>query len=273
MSTWWAIVCVAVTLIGVTKSGFGSGLGLIVVPIMAIATEGLRSRGLGAEAALGIMLPLLIVGDLVALWQQREFASLKLVRPLLVWTAVGVAVGSYLLFKAHEYRQYAAALINLDIGFESVLLVSLHWYRAWRRDDPNHVFVPRPWHDQVTGATAGISSTLAHGAGPIIALYLLPQRPDRKAFVGTCALYFFLLNTSKLAGYWAAGQFQAAPLPFTLRFVPLVLVGGLLGWWLNRRINDKLFSQIIYAGTFALGWYLLYVGTGQLMQAHAQAHG
>ncbi|HLL88924.1 MAG TPA: sulfite exporter TauE/SafE family protein [Tepidisphaeraceae bacterium] len=264
MSPWWIVVCFAFVLIGVTKSGFGSGLGLIVVPIMAIAAEGLRAQGLGAEAALGMMLPLLIVGDLFALWQQRKHASLALVRPLLVPTVLGVALGSLFLFVAHRHKQYAAALINLDIGFESVLLVGLHWYRTWRRDDPGHVFRPRPWHNRVAGATAGVSSTLAHGAGPIVALYLLPQRPAKQAFVGTCALFFFLLNTIKLPGYWWAGQFTAAPVGTTMRFVPLVLVGGLLGWWLNRRINDKLFGQIVYTGTFVLGWYLLWVGGTQL---------
>ncbi len=38
MQPGWYLVCFAIFLIGVTKSGFGSGLGLIVVPIMALAT-------------------------------------------------------------------------------------------------------------------------------------------------------------------------------------------------------------------------------------------
>ena len=58
----WIIISFAVFLIGVTKSGLGAGLGLIVVPIVAISLDH-TSRG--SAAALGMLLPLLISGDLV----------------------------------------------------------------------------------------------------------------------------------------------------------------------------------------------------------------
>ena len=61
------IVWLAVFLIGVTKSGFGSGVGLMIVPMMAIAMGHIPGRG--SEAALGLLLPLLIIGDLIAVWQ------------------------------------------------------------------------------------------------------------------------------------------------------------------------------------------------------------
>jgi len=263
MQSGWYLVCFAVFLIGVTKSGFGSGMGLIVVPIMALATA---STELGAKAALGLMLPLLICGDLIALYQQRKHASLGLVKRLLPATIVGVAIGGGCLYFAHSRREFAEALINLDIGFESVLLVGLHWYRQLQHERDG-VYIPKPWHNHFTGMFAGISSTLAHGAGPIIALYLLPQKPSRQTFVGTCAVYFFMLNTIKLSAYAWAGQFEAAPLTLTARFVPLVFIGGMTGYLLNRRISDKLFSNIVYVGTFVLGWYLLWIGVRDLRHA------
>jgi uncharacterized membrane protein YfcA len=257
MSFGWVLVCIAVFLIGVTKSGFGSGLGLIVVPIMALATASIPD--LGPEAALGLMLPLLICGDVIAIIQQREHASLRLVWRLLPATLIGIAVGGAFLYQAHQHREFAGALINLDIGFESIVLVGLHWYRQFRHEREG-IYVPKPWHNHFTGWFAGVSSTLAHGAGPIIALYLLPQRPTKQTFVGTCAVYFFLVNTTKLAAYWIAGQFEAAPVSFTLWFVPLVIIGGVTGLLLNRRISDRVFSNVVYVGTFVLGWYLLWVG-------------
>jgi hypothetical protein len=60
MSPWWALVALGIFLIGVTKSGFGSGLGLMVVPLIVIAMGGIP--GQGSVAALGWMLPLLIEG-------------------------------------------------------------------------------------------------------------------------------------------------------------------------------------------------------------------
>ena len=37
MLLWWSIALCAIFLIGVTKSGFGSGVGLMIVPMMAIS--------------------------------------------------------------------------------------------------------------------------------------------------------------------------------------------------------------------------------------------
>jgi hypothetical protein len=69
--------------------------------------------------------------------------------------------------------------------------VSLNWYREWRARHAPPAYQPTIGKSTAVGAFAGVSSTLAHAAGPIIALHLLPQRLERGVFVGTCAVYFF----------------------------------------------------------------------------------
>src|SRR3954471_14027727 len=70
MSWWWSVVFFAVFLIGVTKSGFGSGVGLMIIPMMALAMK--HIPGYDSSAALGLLLPLLILGDLIAVYQYRH---------------------------------------------------------------------------------------------------------------------------------------------------------------------------------------------------------
>jgi uncharacterized membrane protein YfcA len=65
---WWVLACFAIFFIGVTKSGFGSGVGLMIVPMTAIAMGHIYPPT-GAEKALPLLLPLLVVGDLIAVWQ------------------------------------------------------------------------------------------------------------------------------------------------------------------------------------------------------------
>ncbi len=255
MTVWWLVVCLAVFLIGVTKSGFGAGVGLMIVPMTAIAM-GHTPRG--SEAALGLLLPLLITGDFIAVYQYRRLFSLGIVKHLLPGTAIGVIGGGLLLWWFHSQAHLVGALIRIEIGFESVLLVGIHWWRQYKGVQQH--LMPEPWRSHLTGAFAAVSSTLAHAAGPIIAMYLLPLRLDRRLFVGTCAIYFFILNSAKLPAYYFSGQFAKANLSFTLQFLPLVLVGALLGLWMNRRLSDKLFSRIVYLITFSLGWYMLYDG-------------
>jgi uncharacterized protein len=294
---WWALVFLAIFFIGVTKSGFGSGVGLMIVPMVAIALGHLPP---GSEAALGLLLPLLIVGDFIALWQYSPLFFAKdlpdlnpengpattgatttaiatktisspararaAVLALLPGTAVGVILGGLLLWFLQRFTNLVGALIRIEIGCESILLVSLHWWRIIR-GTKRHL-LPEPWRSYLTGAFAAVSSTLAHAAGPIVAMYLLPLKFDRQLYVGVTAVYFFLLNSAKLPAYWASGQFRHAQLSFTIKFLPLVLVGAIFGRWINRRLNDRVFTNIVYGVTFALGWYILADGILRLFGRH-----
>jgi hypothetical protein len=360
---WWTLACLAVVLIGITKSGFGSGVGLMIVPMMAIAMDHIPGRG--SEAALGLLLPLLVFGDLLAVWQYRKMfwpgkkrasvnqrdsrddavgsdeapghesrsheardldargdepkgtdddvpeqtlvavevgsaatpearsprslrqkspgagiavessaaagslhPALIVLRRLLPGTAIGVILGGLLLWWLHHQAEIVGSLMRIEIGLESVILVSLHWWRQY--NGVQQRLMAEPFRSYLTGGFSAISSTLAHAAGPIIAMYLLPLRLDRQTFVGACAIYFFLLNTAKLPVYAQAGQFKRAELSFTIKFVPLVIVGALAGLWLNKRLSDRIFSRFVYFITFALGWYMLGDGARQLF-AHFRA--
>lgn len=79
-------------------------------------------------------------------------------------------------------------------------------------------------------------------------------------FVGTCAIYFFIVNTAKVPVYAVGHQFRADMIRPSLLALPLVFAGAVFGFWLTRQLNDKLFSKIVYALTFCLGWYLLHLG-------------
>jgi uncharacterized membrane protein YfcA len=276
---WWCIVCFAVMFIGITKSGFGSGVGLMIVPMTAIAMGHIPSRG--SEAALGLLLPLLIVGDFLAVWQYyhlffpenesadphaRHLAARRVLLRLMPGTVIGVILGSILLAAIHSRADLMGALIRIEIGCESILLVALHWWRIYR--GIQHRLMPEPLRSNLTGSFAAVSSTLAHAAGPIVAMYLAPLGLDRQLFVGTSAAYFFVLNSAKLPGYYYSGQFAHAEISFTAKFLPLVVIGAIFGRWLNKRLSDKIFTRIVYIVTFALGWYILADGIFRLFGRH-----
>ena len=251
---WWAIALAAIFLIGMTKSGFGSGVGLMVVPMMTLAVPHVmpdRQRGV-----LGLVLPLLVAGDLLAVYQYRKLFSREIIERLMRGTIIGLILGGLLLAWFHNKPPaMATLLIRLEIGAEAVGLVGLNWWRGWRGNQ--QAYQPARWKDDAVGAFAATSSTLAHAAGPIISLYLLPQKLGRDLFVGTSAIYFFLVNTAKLPVYWYGHLFEDASPLFTFRFLPVVIAGAGFGWWVKSRINDRVFSAIVYSVTFVLGWYLL----------------
>src|SRR2546428_1284667 len=164
---WWSIVILAIFLIGLTKSGFGSGAGLMIAPMTTFAMA--HTPKYGADAALGLLLPLLMVGDIIAIWQYRRLLSMKIVRRLIPGTIMGVVLGSLLLrWFVSQQKEVTAALVNITIGFESVFLVLLHFYRVWRACGELPAYLPRIWRRFSVGPFAGVSRTLAHCARPSI---------------------------------------------------------------------------------------------------------
>ncbi len=249
----WLVICLAVFLIGLTKSGLGAGMGLIVVPMTAIA---LSYTPMGAPAALGLLLPLLILGDLIAVAQYRKIFDFSKVRLLLLPTAIGIGVGSFLLFLIHKQSvDLVAALMRLEIGLESIFLVSLHWWRTYK--GVQQKLLPEPTRSWITGSFIGVSTTLAHAAGPIMAAYMLPLKLDRRVFVGTTAVFFFLANSAKLPFYYWVGQFDSVNWSQAAMLAPLVFVGAGCGFLLIKKLTDQSFFRFVYIAVFAMGVYLV----------------
>lgn len=253
-------VVLAVTLIGLTKSGFGAGVGLMIVPLTAVS---LAATSEGEETALGLLLPLLILGDLLAIGQHAKHFDWGVLKRLLPATAVGVVLGGLVLWWIKAQADLVAALIRIEIGLECLLLVGLHWWRQARGQQTK--LLPEPLRSWLSGTFIAVSSTLAHAAGPIFAMYLLPLNKPRHVFVGTSALYFFLLNNAKLPAYVAAGQFSNLAWMDLLLLAPLVGAGAILGYLLKRHLTDAAFTHLIYQITFALGGYVLYTGVAALL--------
>ncbi len=263
----WLVIGSAITLIGIAKSGFGGGLGLIVVPMTTLAlplivkSDGTRYSG---DDALGLLLPLLMVGDVIAVSQYYKLANWKLIGRMMPPAVLGILLGTWLIHILKTRHQIAADLINIEIGFESLLLVGMTWYRQWK--GAQQKLMPEPWRTVTTCTFAGASSTLAHAAGPIIAMYLLPLNLGRQAWVATSATFFFFANIAKVPTYWQAGMFEKISPSWSLMFFPLVLAGAIFGKWLCKKMSDKLFAQAVYVTVFGLGGYLLISGTTSLLR-------
>jgi RsiW-degrading membrane proteinase PrsW (M82 family) len=87
---FYAVSIPAVLLLGISKSGFGSGFGSLAVPMMAMAVT--------VPQAAAILMPVLLVMDLLGISAYRRDFDKKLLKFLLPWALVGTVIGT-LLFK------------------------------------------------------------------------------------------------------------------------------------------------------------------------------
>ena len=215
---------------------------MLTTPLCAIA--------FGPKDALGIVLPLLCVGDLISLryywgqWDQRNL------RYLLPGAVAGVILGVQLVGRLSPQQ------LNVVIGLLAVLFVSFQFVKE-RVFAAEGTFAPSHGLGLPCGVVAGVTSTLAHGAGPIVSVFLIPQRLAKEVFVGTTVLTFTWINWIKLPFFAGRGLITAETLARSLLLLPLVPLGVWLGIWLNRRSSQSQFSNVVYACTFLTGLELI----------------
>ncbi len=237
------LAALAVTFIGVSKAGFGGGLGMLTTPLCVLA--------FGAKDAIGILLPLLCAGDAFSLYHYWRKWERKNLHYLLPGVVVGVVIGVRLIDRFSP-RQLNFAIGVLAVSFVVFQLVKEKLFRA------KAAFVPNHWLGVPCGIGAGITSTFAHGAGPLVSLFVIPQRLPKEVYVSTTILIFTWINWIKLPFYFHSEIINRRTLGTSLMFFPLVPLGVWLGIWLNRKVSEALFSRLVYCFTFVTGLQLIF---------------
>jgi uncharacterized protein len=249
-----------VLFIGLSKAGFGGGLGMLTPPLCVVA---FGAGGRSPTFAVGAILPLLCAGDVFSLyhyWRKWEGRNLTYLLPGVV---VGVVAGVQMM------GRFSPRQTNLVIGLLAVLfvlfqLVKEYIFRAEGRFAPNHLLgLP-------CGLGAGITSAFAHGAGPLVSMFLIPQQMPKEVYVGTTVLVFTWINWIKMPFFCLDRAVLDFPLlaphaiitretlRASLTYLPLVPLGVWLGVWLNRKFSEALFLKAVYLLTFLTGLQLLF---------------
>ena len=227
-SGWdWVLAVLGALLVGVAKTGI-TGLSLLFVAVFAAIMPARRSTG--------VVLPLLILGDVVAFLSYRRHAHWGHVWRLFPWAAAGVIAG-YLAMGRMNDRQTGIA-----IGAIVVALTFLHLARRARPGLPGEERAR--WFAPVIGVLAGFTTIVSNAAGPLMVIYLLAMRLPKMEYMGTGAVFFLLLNLFKIPFMIALGLITQGSLTLNLALAPAVIAGAVLGRWLLGKINQRMFENI-----------------------------
>ena len=237
---FYAVAVPAVLLVGLSKSGFAAGFGSLATPVLALT--------LPAPQAAAIMLPLLLAMDATGLQQMWRDRDPVLLRRVLPYGVLGVAVGAA-LFGLLSAQAVAGLLGVLTLGFLAQRL-----FFAPRRDKP-----PAPhWVGRACATAGGFTSFVAHAGGPPMYAYLLPLRMDPRVVSGTMAVFFGVINMVKLVPYTALGLMDLRNLATSLLLLPVAPLGVWAGVWLVRRVDTTWFYRLAYVGMLLTGLKLLW---------------
>jgi len=234
----WLMLAIAAFGIGVTKSGF-SGVSMVHVILFASV--------FGARDSTGIVLPMLIAGDLFAMSIYGKHANWQYVRRMFPPALIGVTVGWLFMMLLDE--RYFRPLIGVIILGLTLLQIIRLWKEDWLADVPHAA-----WFAWSMGGLVGLTTMLANAAGPVFGLYLLAIRLPKMEFVGTAAWFFLLLNCIKIPFSWSLGLIRLDTLALNVMLMPLIALGLWLGTLVVKRIPQKLFDSLIllFTGIAAL---------------------
>jgi hypothetical protein len=235
---YYTMVGLSVLIVGISKSGFGGGTGVVAIVVMATVMP--------PKHMLGVMLPVLIAGDILANLHYLRDYEWRHLRPLLGGALVGIVAGSatFWLLQGLETKRFETVLSVL-VGSICLLFVAVQVYALTGR--PVAMLPVRSASSLGVGTLAGFVSTLTHSAGPIVTLYLMQDKTlEKRRLVGTLVLYFLLVNSLKVPTFVKLGTINGETLRDSVWFIPLLPVGTLLGAWLHRRIPEKPFAAVMY---------------------------
>ena len=213
-------------LIGVSKTGI-PGVGILAIPLTAMI--------LPAKASTGIILPMLIVGDIFAVSYYKKKAIWKYILRLLPFASIGIIIGYFLMGKINDKQ------LSKFIGIVILAIFLLNWW--WNKKEIN---VPQKiYFSIIMGLFAGITTMMANAAGPILIIYLLSMKLPKTEFVGTGAWYFFILNWFKVPFSVNLGLINFHSLKLNLLLVPGICIGAISGIFFLKKIPQKIFNQIV----------------------------
>jgi uncharacterized membrane protein YfcA len=233
----------AAVVIGFSKTALG---GLAVVSVAIFATI------LPAKESTAAVLVLLIVGDLVAVWHYRHDADWSLIRRLLPAVLPGLVLGSLFL------RVVSDGVLRRGIGVVLLVLLLLQLLVKWRSEAPASNEHEHPAVAWIAGTGAGFATMTANAAGAVMTLYLSASGVEKRRFIGTNAWFFLIVNLVKVPFSVGLGLMHWPDLARAALLAPLILLGGVLGYAVVRRISQRRFDvAVLLASTIAATALLL----------------
>ncbi len=221
------LIAVCAVMIGLAKTGI-PGLGVLAIPLMA--------EVLGARVSVGVVLPMLMLGDVFAVIYYKHNAVWSHLLRLLVWTIPGVVIGYFAMGFISDQQ------LKPVIGAIILAILALNFIRS--RNNPNSI--PRGWWFAAgAGITAGITTIMANAAGPIVILYLLAMQLPKTEFVGTGAWYYLVLNWIKVPFSLSLGLITSVSLQLDFYLFPIIALGALAGVKILKRMSEKRFLVLV----------------------------
>jgi hypothetical protein len=237
LTTWNFVLFIAIALIlGMAKAGL-NGFGIAMIPLMALI--------FGAKESTGVILPMLITADIMAVAYYRRHAEWKYILRILPWVAAGILAA---LFLGDNINDNVFRTIMMTIVWIMLILMVIN--DLWKRE--SEVIPHNMAFGATMGFTGGFATMIGNAAGPVFTLYFLAMRLPKKEFIGTGAWLYLIMNTGKFplqALVWE--NITTGSLMLNLIAVPFIAIGIYAGIKIVDVFSEKWYRYFVIITTIA----------------------
>jgi len=205
----------------------------------------------GAKESTGLIVPMLIVGDIFAVIYYNKHAQWKYLKRFLPWMMLGVIIGALIgkELDEHTFKLGMAIIILGSVGM-------MYWWDTRKsKTVPTHM-----GFGGFMGIMAGITTMIGNLAGAFANIFFLAMRLPKNQFIGTAAWLFFIINIFKMPFHiyvWKTVSIDS--LIINLKLVPAIILGLLAGVRLVGYIKEAYYRKMILILT-AAGALLILIG-------------
>ena len=192
-----------------------------------------------ARESVGILLPLLIIGDLFAVIYYRRHVVWKYLLSLMPWVLIGIVFG-YVVLEFISSNQ-----LKPLIGILVLLLIILHISREKLGKRFVELLPESRVFTYLMGILAGFTTMIGNAAGGVMAIYLLVKGLPKTEFVGTGAWFFLTVNLIKVPLYMSLGIVTGESLLFNAKLIVFIIIGALLGVKVIQWMPQKMFQTVV----------------------------
>ena len=234
MTDFFPIVVTA--LAALVQGCLGFGAGLLSMAILSLVWE--------VRDATVIMAPVgwLMVASLVV--KLRKDTTPRALIPIFTAIPIGVFGGIYAL------DVLPGVLLKSLLGLTLLAFVG-HSLRKT---------TSRPHRDSqrfatAAGALSGFTGAALSAAGPPVLIYATVAGWEKDRFRANLQAIFFVVSTISVIGLTVGDFFSESSILLSLKLIPGVLAGAMIGTKLSAKIPQEVFRKIVFAALATMGLY------------------
>jgi len=241
---------------GLAKVGFGFGAGIVLNPILTLFVS--------SAAATTLLAPILWFSNFTGARAHRKYIQWPLIKKMLPMALLGTLIGSLTLTYVNDQ------ILKPSIGILAIMMGFLLFLSRKKTKTEEHLVIAQSELIESDGkrrsvlyplgafASGFIGAAANSGGLPLIVLFLQDRSITKNAFTANIAVLLAIMDTIKIISYLILGTLSIKNLLLVVLYIPFILLGGLAGKWIHKKVSEKSFFLVVHTMIFLTGILLLY---------------